>query len=320
VLTCELLPGRSLAELLAAEGAGAEPDAGSPQGARPSRRELAHRLGVVWLRQAVLGGFFPAELSPRDVTLTPDRRVGLTGGHFASLSPESRENLWAYLTAAAGEDPSRACSYLVSELERDDPGGNAEVLRQRFRQLVPFRDGGWGDGTTLADNLFAHWKLAGECGYVPRGGLPAFYRGLYLTAESARGLAPERDALLEALQDVRLIEGMERFRALIGPDQLGAQMNRYAAAALLLPQRLDEALALGAAGGMRLRLQVAETPEQRRRKNASARLTALLLALAAVALLTQRFADTPAGPWVERAGAVAFVLLGALLLRAANRG
>jgi hypothetical protein len=195
------------------------------------------------------------------------------------------------------------------------------LLRQRFKQVVPTRDGGPGeyDCDSLTERLLAHWKLTAECGYLPGPTLTSFYRGLYLTAGLARRLAPGHDALQEALQEVRLIEGVERFRAMVGPDQFGAQVSRYAEMVVDLPQRLDDVLSLASAGDPRVSLQVKETSGQRRRRNSSARVTALLLALASVALVTQRFADSLAGAWVEKAGAVAFVLVGALLLRAASR-
>lgn len=320
VLTVERLTGVGLNDLLSSnDGEGVRDSGGFVLGGEAARRGLAHRLSVAWLRQVVLGSFFPVELSPDDVAVLPNGQVVLTGGFFASLPPESRVSLWGYLIAVANEDPGRSCSHLLQELRRDESPGHEDVLRQRLKQVVPFRDGSWGDGDGLAERLLLHWRLMGECGHLPGAALTSFYRGLYLSGEIARRLVPGYDALREALQEVRLIEGVERLRAMIDPEQFGEQMGRYAAVVTDLPQRLDEVLTLAAAGDPRLSLRVNETAEQRRRKNSSAKVTALLLALAAVALLTQRFADSLAGAWVERFGAVAFILVGVLLLRAASR-
>lgn len=322
LLVVERPAGTALHDLLAPGNAGDADSGDSAPAGAPERSGLAHRLCVVWLRQIVLGNVFPFELSPEDVAVLPGGQLALTGGLFATLPPESRENLWAYLIAAANEDPGRACSHLLRELRKDDSPGHEDLLRQRFKQVVPIRDGGLGgyDCDSLTERLLAHWKLTAECGHLPGPTLTSFYRGLYLMAGLARRLAPGHDALQEAVQEVRLVEGVERFRAMLGPNQFGAQVSRYAEVVVDLPQRLDEVLSLASAGDPRVSLQVKETSEQRRRRNSSARVTALLLALASVALVTQRFGDSLAGAWVEKAGAVAFVLVGALLLRAASRG
>jgi ubiquinone biosynthesis protein len=313
VLTVERLPGAGLSELLA-PARGAEEQQGAFVEAA-ERGDLARRLSVVWLRQALLGSIFPAELSPEDVTVLPNNQIAFTGGLFAGLPPESRANLWGYLVAAACEDTNHACTYLMSELD-DEETSEAGELRRRFRQLMPFRDGGWGDGDKLAGQLFAQWKLTCDCGYLPRAGLPAFYRGLFTTAELARRLAPDQDAVLHALHDLRLIAGMEKFRALLGPEQFGEQLRSYAALVLDAPQRLDQALTLAAAGGAPARQRAEEARAQQRRKNSSARLTALLLVLGAFVLLQQHAA---AGAWADAFKAAAFIALGASVLRAASR-
>jgi ubiquinone biosynthesis protein len=298
ILTVERLPGTGLTELLTRCSAAEAED-------------LARRLCVVWLRQTLHSNVFPVEMSPADIVVLPGRQLGFTGGVFTNLPEESRSNLWSYLIAAAGDSPNQACALLVRELKKSEPSSSDSELQQRFRQVVPFRDTDWA-GDFFADHLFVQWKLAHEHGYLPRQSLPSFFRGLYSVAQLARQLSPERDAFAQALEDVRLITRMEWFKDMLGPDQFSRQMNQYAALILELPQRLDEALTLVAED----RTQMRERHERRGRQNSSAIMVALVLVLGAFVLLVQRAGVTT---WNESLKALAFVVLGACVLRVASR-
>lgn len=321
LLTVERLPGASLGHVipfLRPE----EEEAAGPARERIDREDLARQLCSVWLRQAFLGRFFPVEPSADNITVLPNKQIAFTGGGFDSLPPGPKANLCDYLVAAATDDPDRAYFCLFRELTKEGPPAEHDDLRQRFRQIVPLRDGGWatsGDGNSLAENLFAHWRLAGARGHLPPPHLSSFYRGLFLVAGVARRLAPERDALSEGLQDVRLLTGVEKFRDMVDPRHLGDQLERYGPILMELPQRLDEVLTLAAEGRAGLKIQMPETAAHRRRKNSSAIVVALLLVLAAFALLSPRLAASFTGAWVDGFNAVVFVALGGLLLRAASR-
>jgi hypothetical protein len=195
-------------------------------------------------------------------------------------------------------------------------------VRQRFRQVVPFRDSGWslsGDGNSLAEHLFIHWKLAGAHGYLPPPHLTPFYRGLFMIARLARRLDPEHDALADGLQDVRLIAGVERLRALADPSALGERAEKYAAMMMDLPQQLDEALTLVSEGRARVKPQAPEADERLERKNSAATFTALLMLLTAFVLLSQHFAKSLAGTYAEGVKVALFLALGGMLLRVASR-
>ena len=298
ILTVECLPGTSLAELLTRCSAAEAED-------------LARRLCVMWLRQALHSSVFPVEISPADVVVLPGRQIGVTGGVFANLPEDSRSNLWSYLIAAAGDSPNQACALLIRELKKGQESSSDSELQQRFRQVVPFRDTDWA-GDFFADHLFVQWKLAHEHGYLPRQSLPSFFRGLYLVAQLARQLSPERDAFAQALEDVRLITRMEWFKDMLGPDQFGRQMNQYAALMMELPQRLDEALTLVAEG----RTQMRERHERRGRQNSSVMMVALVVVLGAFVLLVQHASVVT---WNDSLKALVFVVLGACVLRLASR-
>jgi ubiquinone biosynthesis protein len=326
VLTIEHLPGLSLDALLSTLGdseIGAPPDARREGGRIKGGRELARLLCCTWLRQAFLGRLFPVEPRPADILILPGGQIAYTGGLCDRLPSESQANLLEYLFAVTGEDPDRACSCLLREMkEAAPPGGDAE-LRQAFRRVVPFRESGWGDcahDRGLAAYLFAHWRLMSERGYLPRHYLPPFYRSMFLVSRLARRLAPDCDPLTEGVSEVGLLAGIAEFREMMSLGQLGDQMDKYAAMMVDLPRRFDDALTFAAEGRGRPRSQAAGAGRRHRRKNSSVVVVALLSLLAALSLLAHRLAlNAVAGQRLNQAGAVAFLLLGALLLKNVSR-
>jgi ubiquinone biosynthesis protein len=306
---------------------GEETSAAGGRRALPSgvdRTNLARLLCSAWLRHALLGHVFPVQPRPADFVILPDKRLGFTGGLFDSLPAESQTNLWEYLIATAGENPDQACSCLLREVRREGAASGEEELRHHLRQVVPFRDSEWhqdDDTDQLVEHLVVQWRAAASCGYVPQPHLPSFYRGLFAVSDTARRLSPAGDPLLEGLQDARLLASMGRVREMFSLREAGDRLDRYAALMVMMPQRLDEMLTLGSAGGPRLKLRVPETASQRRRDNSSSIVTALLLLLAAAALLLPQVAASfLSKEWAGRVNAVVFVLIGAMILRAAARG
>jgi hypothetical protein len=192
-------------------------------------------------------------------------------------------------------------------------------MRQGFRQVVPFRDGGWtgGAGLTLAEHLFLHWRIASEHGYAPRAHLVPLYRGLFSVAALAQRVSPDTDAMLEALRDVRLMSGLAQLREMVGLEGMGDRAERYASLMTELPQWLDESLTLASGGGARMRVRVGETESERRRKNSAASVMSLLAVVVSLALLLRAAAG--GAVWLQRAAVVVFTLCGVMLLRAASR-
>lgn len=288
------------------------------------RTTLARLFCSVWLRQALLGRVFPVEPRAANVVVISDRQIAFTGGLFATLPGDAQSNLWNYLIATSGENPDRACSCLLREVKRAGQLGSDEDLRHRFRQIVPFRDSDWyrdDDTNHLADHLVVHWRAAAECGYVPRPHMPSFFRGLFAITSAAQQLSPETDPLLEGLQDARLQASIAQVRGMMNFNQLGDQFDRYAAAMVGMPQRLDEMLTLASEGNARVKLRMPETASHRQRKNSAAVTTALLLVLAAVAVMLPRVtASLVPEEWANRINAVVFIACGAMLLGAAGRG
>src|SRR6185295_8189627 len=176
------------------------------------------------------------------------------------------------------------------------------------------------NGQGLAAELFIQWRLAVERGYRPPAHLLAFYRGLFAVTTVARRLSPQRDCLLDAVENLRLHTAFEQFGHLADPRRLRQGMEAYAGLFFDLPAALDEALRRGDDGGPRLRIQL-EQPAAGRGGDKTIPAVVLVVALAAVALVAHRLGAAPAplGPWAETVGAIVFVVLGALLLRVVSR-
>lgn len=277
----------------------------------------ARHLCLVWLRQALLGHTFPVDPRLSNVAILPNKQVAFMGGGFESLPPTAKINLWGYLMATSVEDPDQACSCLLKEMRQEKRAG-ADALQNRFRQVVPFRDGGWNDhdnSCSIPERLFLHWRLVSASGYQPEPHLLSFYRGLFQVASVARWLAPGTDSFLKGLEDLRLVALLENLRDMMTLGQLRDSLGRYAAMMPELPKRFDEALTIAAEGSPRLKLRLTETDGEKQ-KNSSAVAAALLLVLAAIAAWSHALTATL--PWSEKVVAIAFLFFGALLLRATN--
>lgn len=320
VLVMEKLNGLSLDEVVSPSlEIGSDVNCASLESVGFERNELARLLCEVWLRQALLGRTFSVEPRPENILILPGKQIAFAGGAFAALPAQPQANLWDYLLAAANENSDEACSCLLKEMRKGDASERYDV-RQRFRQAMPFRDGGWdasGGRQTLAELLFVHWRFASECGYVPLMHLPAFYRGLFMIADTARRVAPQIDPLAEGTRDLRLLAGVADFREMLNPSDL---MDRYSALLVDLPQQLNDALSLAARGELHPKMESRDAIDQRRLKNSSAVSTSLLLLLAALSLLSRHLATSAAvSQWSGRIGVTIFLLLGAQVLRNAVR-
>ncbi len=294
-------------------------DAIRPVAEGVEREDLARRLCLIWLYQALIARRFPIEADIREL---PDGRLAITGGVFATLPASSQVNLWDYLRATAAHMPDRAARYLLRELSRQGRGVSEEELCTRLRQVIPFRDGAWSaGGESLAEYAVGHWRLAREYGYRARPHLVAFYRGLFWAARSGRRFAPQGDPLAAALNDLHWLAGWNQFRQLTAPSQVAATFESYLTSLLELPQKLAKILRQAGVGQPGWRLRVADSAARRRRKNATVAVISLGLTMAALALAAPQLgAAAPAGGmWIERLSTAGFGLLGLALLRAAWR-
>jgi hypothetical protein len=280
-------------------------------------RHVAHLLSQSWLQQALVCEVFPAEVRLHDLDLISIRRIGFRGSSIRTPQESARETLWRYLIAASAEDADGACGALLALVTPESRPADDQKIRQRLRQIVPFRDGTWAMGSNdLPGHIFAHWRTLREEGYVLQTDAVAFFRGLFCVAEIARSICPGYDAISDALRHVRMLSTVSQFGAAFDPRHFGEQSAGVAAAMLMMPQRMDGFLT----GAEPLRVAIPGSDGPARRNNASAAVSSLAILMAAVVLLANRFLPQLLGASAaDRVLAVLFVLLGALLLRAVSR-
>ncbi len=311
----ENLPGERLSGLW---GEGLE--VGSDTG--PARRqELARRLHLAWLEQALIAGHIPLDA---DWVELQDGRLAIVGGRFERLGAVLLPQLWSYLRHLAGHRPEEAYGAVAGELKAVRRGANERDLRLRLRQLVPFRDGGWTERRdTLAEYLVLHWRLVRTQGFQPSVSLENLWSGLFQVALQGRRLEVPSDPLRAALEDLRWLASFRRMRQLAEPGQLGTALESNLTSLMEMPQKLDRLLqvATGEGGGdLRLRLRVAEDTHAERQRGALTTAICLGLLMIAVALLAGRLPELGLPEsWVEPGSAAAFLGLGALLIRTITR-
>lgn len=326
VLAAEQLPGERLDRILEALQATPSPARLElPGGHAITADELARYLCLAWLRLALLEAAFPRRVRAESIWVLEDRRIAFTEGTFAALSTASQENLLQHLQASAKRDPIASCSSISKELEPPTARSESQPdLELWFRQIAPFRDGGWdlhSSGDSTAEYLFAQWRSARRHGFRPRRHLVPFFQGLFEAASLARRLAPGRDTVKEALDDLRVSVEMARFRKMMTAGNWTENLDRYAALMMELPQKLDDVLNRAAAGKPVLRVELEQQDaQQHKRKNSLFASAALLLLLVAVVLLSRQMPQWTGGAaWAEQVSALIVLLLGGMLLWKAAR-
>ncbi len=278
------------------------------------RGETARLFCTAWLRHALTGRLFPLDFRVGDVALRPGPGIALSITSFGTLPEEAQMDLWEYLTATSNQESDRACEALTRQLEPPPKASSGKEIYQRFRQIVPFRDGCWDttDGREyLAEHVLTQFRVAAEVGFTPKPHLVSFYRGICQAAAYARVLAPERDHFAEAFREFRLISAASDFREMGHPSQLCGQADQYLSMAMNFPQKMDRALTF--AGDHRSRFKVRAASHRSRLREVSSVAVSITLLLATVAVLTERYGES--NPQVERAGVILFLILGALLLK-----
>lgn len=290
--------------------AGEAPETWRDRPAEAARR--ARDLVLAWLEQALTGQRFAVD--PR-LRFLADGRPAFFGGEVSRCRPRARRELAAYLEAVRAEEPEIASQHLRRALG-DPPEPNGDLARH-LRQRVAFQEGMGGDG--LYERLMLHWRAVRSCGIPLHRGVDDFFRGLLLCLRRARRLDPGGDPLRDALEERRWRRAWREMVSLAEPERLARVMEGYVATASVLPQGLERALARFAGpaaapgGAWGETASPARRPAGRAPTARPAGALAMLLALAAVALVTTRLAPTFA--WAEPVGGLAFLLVAFYLLR-----
>jgi hypothetical protein len=285
------------------------------------RKEIAQALCDGWLRQAFEGGLYPVTPISDHIYTDAATPVVIGGGQFSRLSEVGRDNLWRYITSVAAHDPDMACAHLLAQM----PVGRAaeKVLKHLFRQVVPFRDGGWthlGYLDSLPEHMFLQWQMAIRQGCRPSLEWVQFFRGLFHTAWAAHRLVPDEDAFGQALQSYQAERQKEQFKETFDIENWSDAMDKYAVSLSDFPQKLDGFLNRALTGDFKMRFRLREANEHRLARNTSSLALSLGLLLLTLAMIVNYLSQSINDPtWLQQFGAGAFLLIGGLLLWILNR-
>lgn len=280
------------------------------------RSDALRRVALVWLRQALFGRAFPLALDEGRVRVLDDGRVAVVGGPFRTLPHAARDNLWSYFEEALDLDPSSACDRLLPELVAGEKAASEAELLVRLRQVVPFRDGGFGRGADpLADGLVVSLHVARECGYRLRRPSAELTRGLVAIAIAALDGPPRSAPLTSALEELRMLRSAGELRRAFDVADLSALPASYTALMLELPRKLDALLDRFARGEARVQLRLDEARGTSRSGGFGASAVVLATVTGALLLSAPRLREVAAadgGGW--------FLLLLLAMLLAASLG
>ncbi|MEM6457653.1 MAG: hypothetical protein AAF772_21370, partial [Acidobacteriota bacterium] len=175
--------------------------------------------------------------------VTSAGELALLAGPFGRLDPAARRDLWDYLRAVAVDDPDRALGALLRRLV---PGRRADAaeLRTRFRQVAPFRDGGWSAaGDHLAEHVALHALWVPRTGFAFDGATRDFLRALFGFTHLAAGHAPTLDPWDSALERLGWSAAVAQGRRMLAPDALGRIAAGQSQLLFALPGLLERWLA-----------------------------------------------------------------------------
>ncbi len=186
----------------------------------PGDSDVARRVSLSWLQQALLAPVCPEHLEAGELLQLADGRIGICGGTFGRIDPELRVDLLRFLVAAATSRPDRVCALLPAISTRSRGALSYRKLYHQLRQAEPFRTGGWSDshpGERCADTVLIYSRLARQAGHPLLPQAATFARALLCLERHAEALAPSRDGLRQGLDDLRVIAAAVRLREQLGP-------------------------------------------------------------------------------------------------------
>jgi hypothetical protein len=288
--------------------------------------DLARSLCTVWLRQSLQGSVYPVEPSAENIGFTPDGRIVFTAGPFATLPEALKASLWNYLVAVSTGDVDGTGAYLAAAIGSSLTDSAREDLRRQIRQMVPFREGframhgsGWsGEEPPFSEQVRIHWRIANE-NCVMSDALISFYRGLFAIMRMARGWAPGRDSLAEAVRDLRLLTAIGQIKDVLRPSRMAGLMEDYAKAFVGMPESLDRVLTSVATGLLSSNPETRTGKQQEENTDSRyVRMLCVLLALAAASMLLHKIVAS-SGATAGRMAAIVFLPLGLYLLRVGVR-
>jgi ubiquinone biosynthesis protein len=284
-----------------------------------SADRLAGVLCKAWLREVFQGNCFQLYCRAEDLFVRTDGRIAFVNGPDFSLPADAREQVWKYLLAVAEDNPDECFrSLLLQTVGSLDDEKKRDLIAQ-FRQAVTFFQAKLGEEnlhTGTAARIRHHLTIVNSAGFRLRPSVLNFYRGLFTLLTSVRCLHPERDPLLEAIEDVWAIGIVGSFQQMMRGEVFTDMANRYAATMIEIPTRMNEILTAFNSGSEDDRDDSPGSRNQQEGSN-SYPITALLLLAAALVLIRSPSLQIPV-LWADRVSFAVCCLAGLVTLKIAS--
>jgi predicted unusual protein kinase regulating ubiquinone biosynthesis (AarF/ABC1/UbiB family) len=219
-----------------------EDETGESSKPTPAQLDVTRLLCLTWLHHALKFSWFPESPAVANVAVTATRQIACLGGSIASLDREIQDVLFQYLGAVASNRPDEAAELLLTVFRRRKNATDFETVRDRFRQLVAFRDGGWGrigQQESFAEYVLIQWRIATESGYEAPEGLVPFVRSFWEIAAISHAVAPQRDVLRDTLDEFRWIVAFDKLRGLFTPANLASHGQEWINLMMEMPEKLN---------------------------------------------------------------------------------
>jgi ubiquinone biosynthesis protein len=300
------------------EGTGLDTLAARPAASDDDRGELARRLCSAWLQQALLGDWCIEGPLASNLSVLRGDRFAIGGGVFSEMDSRWCRNIRGAVIATAREDPDRACARLLEECSPEADDDQRQELQNLFRQAEPFRSGGWTErfkGRRLADSLFVQWRLLRAVDVRPKAHLLSFMRGLAEVENLARALSPDRDALAEAADDLRVVTAAVEVREQLAPTRFARQLEQYAPVLRDLLTNGDRLARELRQGRVRLRLERSSSSDENgpRRVEWPVFAGALFVLMAVAMIGVELVRAHPGTAWIEALTVMGFVAISCIL-------
>jgi hypothetical protein len=189
--------------------------------------ELGRRFSLSVFYHLCRGAWYPRSPSRGNVGGATEAGLSLLGGSVESLDPKTQDRLFQYFSAVVSNRPDEAAELLLALFEKTERGAASfERVRELFRQIVPFRDGGMGDHSKIesfSDYVFIQWRIATESGYQAPANLTPVIQCFWDASLLARNIDPSRDLLRDAYYEFRWIDTIFKLQESLTIDNIVQQ-------------------------------------------------------------------------------------------------
>lgn len=221
-----------------------EQNPGGMADAVPQEIALGRRFCLSILYHLIRGSWFPRSPSQENIGVTADEGLMLLGGSAGTLNRELQNRLFQYFAAVVSNRPDDAAAILLSLFETGRDAIEFEEVRDLFRQIVPFRDGGMGglaNNESFPEYVCIQWRIATESGYrAPTELVPAI-QCFWRASAISRSIDPSRDLFREAYYEFGWIEALASIQEVMTVGNFVKQSRDWLNLMIEIPEKLNAA-------------------------------------------------------------------------------